>query len=415
MSINDWMVDIIITLGIFGISLLQLTASAEVFIPDSFTRRMLGINAFTPTLYGLFAVFLTVLPLVVRRKSSWGAFILSLSSWFFFDFQIGDAAALMLPVLIALASLSGLRNTVEAFIAALISLCTVVFMPGAVHQSVLSTLLLLQNFAFVIATTGGGMAFKMSRDLVKAANERARQAEQAASAETKRRLEEERVAIARELHDITAHSLSAISIQAAAAEAQLSSSVDEARCSIELIRKTSKDSLNEIRRMIGILREGDLDKASVDLAPSLGTENLSNIINYLSSAGVECELSKGNYDETQVPKYVDIAIYGIVREATTNIARHSHATTSSISISICDYAQGVYIVGDRQASRYVRLTVSDNGIGFKENDDKTGGHGIEGMRERVAALGGNFSIREGLHGGTILSATFPLINENNEN
>lgn len=411
MSINDWMVDIIITLGVFGISLLQLTASAKVFIPDGFTRRMLGINAFTPTLYGLFAVFLTVLPLVIRRKSSWGAFLLSLSSWIFFDFQIGDAAVSMLPVLIALASLSALRNMGEALIAAFISLCTVVFMPGVVHQSVLSTLLLLQNFAFVIATTGGGVAFKMSRDLVKAANERALKAEEAASAETKRRLEEERVAIARELHDITAHSLSAISIQAAAAEAQLSTSVEEARESIESIRKTSKDSLNEIRRMIGILREGDLEKTSVELAPSLGTESLDNIVKYLSSAGIECDVTQVNYDSSQVPKYVDIAIYGIVREATTNIVRHSRATTSSISISICDYAQGVCVFGDKCASHYVRLTVSDNGIGFKEEREKSGGHGIEGMRERVVALGGDFSIKEGLHGGTILSATFPLIND----
>lgn len=405
MSMNDWFVDFVIMLGIFGISLLQLTASAGILIPDSFTRRMLGINVVRPTLFGASLVLMTVLPLLIRRKYSWVSFIACLLAWIIGDYWAGDAAISLIPLLISLASLSAIREMDESLVAGAISLGTVIILSLLAEPNLLINLMLIQNISLVIAVTGGGMAYKMNRDLVKAAEERAERAEEAARAETKQRLEEERVAIARELHDITAHSLSAISIQAAAAEAQIDTNSVDAKNTIQNIRDISKSSLTEIRRMVGVLRDPAIDVSTPEFVPSLGTESLPEIVQYFRGAFINCTLNVDGYDKELVPKYLDVAIFGIIREAATNIVRHAHATRASIFIKN---------MGDR-----VEVEITDNGcgmnganekkadVGEKKNDG--GGHGIEGMKERCIALGGQLEVLDNDEtGGTIVKGWIPL-------
>lgn len=414
MSKSDWCVDLIVMLGIFGLMLLQLTASANILIPDAFIRRMLGVNEVTPSSFGAAACFLTCLPLLFRRRYSWISLILTTFIWFIFDLYIGDAALSILPPLVALATLSWARSTPEAIAGGCFLLLIVVLTPFFSRPTTLTTLTFLQNFAFVVAVAGFGISFHTTKELIKSAELRAEKAEEASRAEAERKVEEERVAIARELHDITAHSLSAITIQAAAAEAQLDKDVDAARSSIQNIRKTSKDSLNEIRNMIGVLRDEKKDDVGASLTPTLDTTSMNDLATYLENAGIKCKVNMNNYSFTQVPKYVDIAIFGIAREATTNIVKHSRAKNAEISLDITD----IKLTNDKydeRCEKCAKLIVKDDGKGIKKSWKKTAGHGVEGMRERVETLSGKLSLTNVEPSGCCITVLIPLNAKTPEN
>ena len=219
---------------------------------------------------------------------------------------------------------------------------------------------------------------------------RALEAERSREEEAARRVEEERVRIAREVHDITAHSLSAVSIQAAAAERLVDRDPAAAKKAIATARTTAKDALEEIRGMIGVLRAGD---PAAETEPTAGTERLDDLAAYLRRAGVDVVLDAGGYDRAAVPAFVDVALYGIAREAATNIVRHAGARSATMRL----------FTGPSGAC----LTVEDDGRGAAAETDGHG-HGIAGMAERVGLLGGSFSAGPRPRGGFRVEARIPL-------
>lgn len=408
MKASDWFVDIVIAIGVFGVSLAQLTMTDTIFIPDSFVRKMLGIGITAPTRYALAVIATTSLPLIFRRRYSWATFIVCLFAWIMSSTKGDDSVVSIVPLLISLVTLCAMRPMEDSFIAALVSFLAVGFLPALTSKTILTNLMLVQNVSLVFAGAGVGVAFKTSRDLIRSAEMRVEQAEKTAKATTEKRLEEERVAIARELHDITAHSLTAISIQAAAAEAQFDQDPKQAKSTIEGIRKISKDSLKEIRRMIGVLREPTDAEQSLELAPNVGTEELSEIEEYLKNAGIGCSIEIDGYEKEKVPGFVDIAIFGICREATTNIVKHANASNVEISISFDENKQPMTTLEQQKSKRHVMLRIRDDGVGLKDDVNKAQGHGVEGMRERCVALGGTFEIRNAEEGGTMIEVVLPV-------
>ena len=403
----DYVVDVVIALGVFGVSLAQLTLLNGLLIPDEFTRRMLGIDFAAPSFYAFCVIAATSLPLVFRRRYSWLTFIFCLVAWAVSCLKGSDSVVSIVPLLISLVTLCAMRPMEDAFLAALIAFLVVGFMPSFTKFTIMSNLMLVQNMSLVFAGAGVGFAFKTSRDLIRSAELRVQKTEEAAKITTEKRLEEERVAIARELHDITAHSLSAISIQAAAAEAQFEKSPEQAKETISAIRKIAKDSLSEIRRMIGILREPTDADAGPELAPNMGTEELAEIKDYLKAAGTACEIELNNYDKDQMPSFVDIAIFGICREAATNIVKHAKAANVNIAISV-ERARNLSIHPAKDTDeRLVVLKIVDDGVGLSSDFGKTGGHGVEGMRERCVALGGTFNINNAEGGGCEITVVLP--------
>lgn len=408
MKSSDWLVDVVIAIGVFGVSLAQLTLLDGLIIPDSFTRKILGIDLAAPNFYDFIAIGAASLPLIFRRKYSWAAFIVCLLAWVSSCCRGNDSVTSIVPLLISLVTLCAMRPMEDAFVAALMSFLAVGFLPSFNAKSILTNLMLVQNMSLVFAGAGVGVAFKTTRDLIRSAEMRVKQTEEAAKATTEKRLEEERVAIARELHDITAHSLSAISIQAAAAEAQLEKSPDEAKKTVVGIRKIAKESLAEIRRMIGVLREPAEGEAGLELAPSMGTEELSEIEEYLQNAGVNCEVLRNNYEKEMVPGFVDIAVFGICREAATNIVKHAHAKNVNVCLSVNDVSGVKSLKATGAASKAVFLTIKDDGVGLSGDVNATDGHGVEGMRERCVALGGTFEIKNGSDAGTEIDVVIPI-------
>lgn len=190
-----------------------------------------------------------------------------------------------------------------------------------------------------------------------------------------------------------------MSIQASAALRLMEADPAAAKDSLEAVRVTAKDALGEMRAMIGVLR-GDAPEAQT--RPTQGTDRLGDLLDYLESAGIRASVDESGYDKSQVPAYIDIALFGIAREAVTNIVRHSQATHASLRLA----------VGEGAAT----LQAIDDGVGMASGEP-IAGHGLEGMRERVNVLGGQFEAgareggkegEEGKRGGFALTARIPL-------
>ena len=150
--------------------------------------------------------------------------------------------------------------------------------------------------------------------------------------------------------------------------------------------------------MIGVLRQGE---ATAETEPTKGTDRLGDLAAYLEGAGVKVRVDDSRYDRAKVPAYVDVAVYGIVREAATNIVRHSSASAATVRLALADDG--------------VRLTVEDNGRGGAVSGNaaggnllSSGGHGITGMSERARLLGGTFEAAPKFGGGFRVEAFLPL-------
>lgn len=407
---TDWLVDAVIAAGAFGFGLLQLTVSANLFIPDDFMRRILGIAAVTPSAFAILGTLLTSLPVMFRRKFPWLAFLISSALWLAFELNITTVPLSLVSPLIALFTLALYRPRSETFIASFLLFVSVILSPSIYGSTTLSSLMLMQNIVLVIAAALAGYALHTRQDYLEAAEaraveaerlreseeKRAEQAEETARIEAERRIEEERVKIAREVHDITAHSLSAVSIQAAAAERLIQSDPKAAEDAIATVRTTAKEALEEMRTMVGLLRSGNDSKA--DTTPTQGTDQLPSLRQYLENAGIHCVMDTSKYDNTSVPTYIDVALYGIAREASTNIVRHSKASNATINLWT--------------SKKTANLCVEDDGIGIEMapglDIPQNGGQGLRGMQERVNLLGGAFDMNQPESGGLKINISIPI-------
>lgn len=390
---TDWLIDAVIAAGAFGFCCLQLTVAANLLIPDEFTRRLMGVQAVVPSAVSLLAIALTTLPLALRRKFPWAVFAWCLVSWGFLQAEMNGIALSVAGPLIALFTLASMRSRAEAVIACAIVCLVMLLAPAPPEQSrILTQLTAFQNMALALAAAFAGYALHEHQERTRAIEERARAAERGREAEARRRVEAERVSIAREVHDITAHSLSAVSIQAAAAERLVDRDPTAAKEAIAEVRRTAKGALEEIRAMIGVLRTGE---GAAETVPTQGTDRLSDLAAYLEGAGIEVSLDETGYDRAGVPAFIDVALYGIAREAATNIVRHAGARRARLALST-----------DKEG--FASLIVEDDGRGLAAADVSAGHHGLLGMRERARLLHGTFSAARSSLGGLRIAVRIPL-------
>ena len=241
---------------------------------------------------------------------------------------------------------------------------------------------------FAVAASLGD-ATRSRRAYIASIEQRAVDAERTREEEARRRVEEERLRIARELHDVTAHSLSIIALHAGAAEKAVKRDPDAAIAALRTIRATSKESLDELRAMLGVLRSADED---APLSPAGRLERLPDLVRTVEQAGVHVTLEVAE-DLGDVPAYVDVSAYRIVQEAITNVVRHAQAPTARVVVA-------------REGDE-LTLEIADDGRGATAGASEEG-HGIAGMRERVAALSGTFSAGPVAGGGFKVAARLPL-------
>jgi len=235
----------------------------------------------------------------------------------------------------------------------------------------------------------GGIALRNRRAYVSSIEARAEE-------ETSRRIDEERLRIARELHDIVAHTMATINVQAGVASHVLADNPAAVGPALEAIRQSSKDGLRELRAILNVLRQADEGEPT---QPAPGLLQLEALITGACTAGLPVELHRDGTPR-QLPAAADLAAYRIVQESLTNVIKHAGpGATARVRLSY-DHAA-------------VRVEVTDTGVGpapgllAGPGHGLAGGHGIIGMRERAAAVAGTLVTGPGPGGGYQVIATLP--------
>lgn len=215
---------------------------------------------------------------------------------------------------------------------------------------------------------------------------------QAHEAETRRRVDSERLRIARELHDVVAHSMAVINVQASAAALLVDQDRAQAHEAIQAIRRASKEGLRELRSILEVLRQVDGDEPAVALP---GADAFRALAEATSGAGSPTTLSLG-VELADLPPASTLAAYRIVQESLTNVVRHAPGSLASV----CLRRQGELLV----------VVVADDGTGSSAAAFADGsGSGLTGMRQRVTALGGTLSAGRRAGGGFEVRAELPAV------
>jgi signal transduction histidine kinase len=227
-------------------------------------------------------------------------------------------------------------------------------------------------------------------EFVRVRRERALEAARILEEETRRRATEERLRIARELHDALGHHISLINVQAGVALHVNEELPQQARSALDAIREASKEALTELRSVLDILRRSD-EQAPRSPTPSL--ERLDTLVSQAQAAGLTIRTETVGQAQP-LPFGVDVAAFRIVQEALTNVSRHAGQARATVQLAY----------GERDLT----VQVDDDGRGASPHPKPGTGKGILGMRERVAALGGELEAGPRPEGGFRVRARLPL-------
>ena len=238
--------------------------------------------------------------------------------------------------------------------------------------------------AWLLVLLGAAEAVRIRR-------ERAAEAARMREEEARRRAGEERLRIARELHDALGHHLSLISMQSGVALHLNKELPEQARSSLAAIKQASKEALAELRSVLDILRQ---EGEPAERTPTWTLARLEDLVSQAAAAGLVIQVETDG-EARRLPFAVDVAAFRIVQEALTNVARHAGTATATVRVSY----------GDRD----LLVEVDDDGRGLSPHGSGPGaGKGIVGMRERVAALGGDLQAGPRPGGGFRVRARLPL-------
>ena len=206
--------------------------------------------------------------------------------------------------------------------------------------------------------------------------ERAARLEREREERADRAIVEERARIARELHDVIAHNVSVMVVQAAAGEEVFDEDPERARESLSAVASTGRAALTELRRLLGVIRAEDDRGMEPAFAPQPGIEYVDELVRQVNDAGLPVELSVIGEPRT-LPEGVGLCAYRIVQEALTNTLKHADASGARVNV--------------RYAADALELQVVDDGRGSSAVNGEAGGQGLIGMRERVALFGGELT------------------------
>ncbi|WP_167761826.1 histidine kinase [Blastococcus sp. CT_GayMR19] len=244
-------------------------------------------------------------------------------------------------------------------------------------------------FAWLLASGAwlAGRAVASRTERAELFEQRAALAEQQAQWQAAAAVAEERLRIAREMHDVVSHSLSVMTLHVSGVRRLLRPEQAEERSALEAVERTGRESLAEMHRMLGVLRSSE----DGERGPAPGLDRVPELLDAARRAGLQAELTIGGVPRP-LPPGVDLAAYRIVQEAVTNVLRHAAARRLDCRI---DYG-----------ATCVELQVVDDGRGAAA--PRQGGHGLVGMRERAALYGGSVDARPRPAGGFAVHAVLPV-------
>lgn len=255
--------------------------------------------------------------------------------------------------------------------------------------------------AFVLVAGVLGNSVRNRRAYLAAVEERALRAEKSRDGEARRRVAEERVRIARELHDLVAHQITLANAQATVAAHLFDTRPEQARKSLGQLVETTGHALDELRATVGLLRQsGD---AAAPAEPAPGLSGLPALLESFRRAGLEVSVHQEG-TARPLPPGVDLTAFRVVQEALTNVTKHAGTDSARVRL---DWSR-----------ERVTLTVADDGGGARGASDPTGpvdppgrpppGYGLIGMRERATAVGGHLSAGRRPEGGFLVRAQLPV-------
>lgn len=316
-------------------------------------------------------------PLLWRCKAP--LVVLAVTSALVFSYYVTGqpgGPAIVAPT-VALVAVSFLRGPLVAGIAGG-TIAAAVITNALVHGDTALDPRLAGFLLWIVVSVGIGAMGRMHQAQRRASAERLAE-------EDRLRAEEQRLSIAREVHDVVAHSLAMINVQAGVAAHVADRRPDEAKAALLAIKDASRSALTDLRATLGVLRSGD------ERAPTPGLGRLPDLVTAAAAAGVTV-VTDGDTRGLTTP--VDVAAYRIVQECLTNVVRHATA------------ADAVTVRFDRTEDDHLEITVRDNGRAAKPY--RHGGNGLRGMAERAQALGGQVTAGPLTAGGFQVVARLPL-------
>jgi signal transduction histidine kinase len=328
----------------------------------------------------LVVIPLIAIPLAFRRRLPSVSFVVVMGSVAVASLALGgdEATAFFLAALVSVYSASA--NGTDPRLVLPVALAAI-----AVHEArdphERSTGSVIWALGFVVLAWLFGLAVRGRHlRIVSLETDQDRRAREAVTAE--------RARVARELHDVVAHAVSVVVVQAQAAQRLVGRDDDGARESLVSIEDTARQALAEMRRLLGLLRETE---GAAGLAPQPGLGELEQLARHVSAAGLPVSIDVEG-DPTPLPPGIELSAYRVVQEGLTNALKHAAAERATVRV--------------RYASRELEVEVTDDGSGHGRSTG--GGHGLAGMRERVALYGGVLESGPRVTGGWRLHVRLPL-------
>jgi signal transduction histidine kinase len=386
--LNPLLADGLVALVAAGLALAQLQGQ-----PDPSDRGALNIGL----------VLLQTLPLVVRRRWPFTVFAVAAGS-----LAIQGTAGLYSPTFallsfnLAVYSLAvyGDRRSAIAGVLVWIGLLTVHlawFVATTWPRVAVADLYdLFNDWVLLAAAWVLGQGVRQRRAHAAELEDRADRLEREREEKARQAVIQERLRIGRELHDVVAHSLSVIGVQAGAARLVLDadSNPARARAAVAAIEATASRAMAEMRRALGILRDSERSEAA--LAPLPGLSQLPSLLDQMRMAGLPVELTVQGTPRA-LPASIDLSAYRIVQEALTNTLKHARATHARVMVC--------------HRPHDITVEVTDDGRGSSPAAARSQGAGTIGMQERVALFGGDLRVGPRPQGGYVVRACLPVSGE----
>jgi len=348
-----------------------------------------GITFRDPDVLGALLLVMSALPIAWRRRAP--LVVLALTGVSAFGYEILGYATSIAPVglLVTLYTVGAHCDRRRSRIAALLTAIGLALVLVLARWDVTIGSIISNAVVFGTAWLLGDNV-QTRRAYVASLRERAETAEQTRAAEAQRAVAEERNRIARELHDVVAHSMSVMVVQAGAARRIVDRDPDQATEAIGAIEATGRQALTEMRRLLGVLR----DDGAAAMAPQPSLGGLEDLVDEVREAGLTVSIEVEG-EARPLPAGIDLSAYRIVQEALTNALKHGGPETQ---------VRIVIAYGDDEVS----VEVLDDGRGAAAPLVDGGGHGLIGMRERAEVCGGHLTAGPRPGGGYAVRARLPL-------
>jgi signal transduction histidine kinase len=380
-SLDRRVIDAVIAAVMFGFMTVELVAK-EVVAGEN------ASNALAFILAGAIA-----LPLAWHRRHPMAA--LAMATWATVVYALGHFNAFpgyaLFFLLFGISLHSDRRRAATALVAVVVAMSVALWLQPA---TVVSPSTWVATLLAVAVAWLSGENLRAHRAREAALRDRAERLEREREERARQAVNEERLRIARELHDVVAHAMSVIAVQAGVANHVIDSRPEQARQALATVETNTRSALVEMRRLLGVLRQGD--ERSASLAPAPGLAEVPTLVRQLGEAGLAVDLHTDGSPPGGIPDGVDLSAYRIVQEGLTNVLRHG-GPRARVTIGYPGAA--------------VRVEICDDGRAPAAPDPATtrgAGHGLIGMRERVAVYGGTLTADPRPGGGFRLAATLPF-------